>query len=239
MIDHDVLTCYGAAAGRLGSSLAAARSISWFASPGQLPPRGMAESLVQVHLRALGTAASKVEELQWLGGSLELLHRDRWGIDPYEPWGPRWAESEKALGGVVADLQARVVGLTAARARLIPPLWPLAGNPNVVGECVIPDLAALPPSRTTGWGDRDRVVAWGLLCAAQSWISEALLGELVADLIPGPNPFLPLLNLYCLGYFPMGWEGSQYSVYCYEPGERSPDLGYGHTNLSEPPRPPH
>ncbi len=219
MIGHEDLSHYGEAAGGLRSALAAARSIPWFAGPGRPPPLDEAEALVQDHLRGLGPAAPKVEGLKWLGGDLEALHQDRWGIDLYEPWGPRWAESENALGRVVADLRARVAGLSAARARLGPPLWPLFGNPVVVGEPIVPELAALDRGLQSGWGGRDRVVAWGLLCAAESSIRNALLGELAADLIPGPNPFLPLMELYRLGCFPMGWEGGRYSVYYYEPGE--------------------
>jgi len=43
-----------------------------------------------------------------------------------------------------------------------------------------------------------------------------VLMELTADLIPNPNPYLPLIGLHRLGCFPMGWEDGEYTLYIHD-----------------------
>jgi hypothetical protein len=63
--------------------------------------------------------------------------------------------------------------------------------------------------------ERDRCVAWVLLCDADSHAWHALLWELAlgVNVVNCPNPFEPLVELYELGYFPMGWTGNSYELY--------------------------
>lgn len=218
MIAPDSIGDYGDATERLRAVIAEARSIRCFEQPSSDRREAKAEALVREHLDHLGPAPPTIRGLRWLQGSLALLHQNRWGIDPYEPWGPRWAESRRMIVDPVVKLRARIKE-TPEAARIKPPLWPLAGHPNVCNPILAEDAALGPIGLDKGKGDpRDRVVAWCLLCEADSHIQDALLMELTADLIPSSNPYLPLIGLYRLGCFPMGWEDGAYTLYIHDDG---------------------
>ena len=208
---------YGDATERLRAVMVEARSIRFFEPPGPDRREDEAEALVREHLRRLGPAAPTIRGLRWLQGGLALLHENRWRIDPYEPWGPRWADSRRTIVDPVVKLRARIKETPEATAQIRPPLWPLPGRPDVCNPILAEDSALAPIGLAGGKGDPgDRVVAWGLLCEADSRVQDALLMELTADLIPNANPYLPLIGLYRLGCFPMGWEAGAYTLYIHD-----------------------
>lgn len=217
MIDSSIIAGYGEATERLRAVVSEAHSIRWFRTLQEEPPPDQVERLVGEHLRGLGPGVPQALEIAWLRGGLEMLHQDTWGIDPYEPWGPRWAGARDAVNRSIADLRDRARGLPEALARIKPPLWPVPGNPVICGSPIVADLAILDRTGIAERSSRDRVVAWGLLCAAESLVWNALLWELLADLIPSPDPFVPLLRLHGLGGYPVGWEGERYTIYRYVP----------------------
>lgn len=217
MIALDSIGDYGGATERLRAVIAESRSIRFFEPADLHRSEAEAEALVRDHLDRLGPAAPSIRGLRWLRGSLELIHENEWGIDPYEPWGSRWADSTNALADTVVAHRARMNDDPEATARIRPPLWPLSGHPNVCNPIIAHDAALAPIGLDKGKGSRrDRVVAWGLLCEADSRVQNALLMELTADLIATPNPYLPLLGLYRLGCFPMGWEDGAYTLYVHD-----------------------
>ena len=63
--------------------------------------------------------------------------------------------------------------------------------------------------------ERDCSLAWALLSTAESRVWDAMLWECASglDLVRGDNPCDPLLELYAMGYFPMGCIGAGYDLY--------------------------
>ena len=197
--------------------LSAFRSIHWFNAWGEASPRVEAVDRVRDHLATFGPMSPAIVEVEFLEGGFSLLHQDRWGEDPYDAWGSAWTASQWTLAKQDTNLRCQIEGIPEAVARLRPPLWPIAGKSGIVGNAEIPQMENLPKTLTKGWSPQDMTVAWALLCAADSVLRDALLVKVVADLIPRPNPWIPLIELHELGFFPMGWVGSRYTVFRYEP----------------------
>jgi len=175
--------------------------------------------LIQTHLDALRQSAPEAipghPDIHWLRGDWNLLHQNRWGIDPCEPFGPRWESAEKVLSSIVRELRAKVDLLPSIRPFFRPPLWPINGNGRICGEALVARPEVMTAELNIPHGGRDWNVAWGLLCQAEERVWQALFWEVAvgAGIAPEPNPFRLLLEIYALGAFPMGWDGDGYAVY--------------------------
>lgn len=211
---------YGQVTNRMRNILNNVYNIRWFALAPDDQSRGRLATLVEHHLETLSKVDAElgkfiVPTTILLEGGWDVLHKDCWGIDPYNPWGDRWNVTDQSLGRVVRNLRQIVMSNSEARHLLRPPLWPLEGNPDVCGYALVADPAVLKRRRDLTVGGRDWCVAWGLLCKAEIAVWNALLWELAAGVgaIQEPNPFQDLLDLYQLGVFPMGCVGYNYELY--------------------------
>lgn len=153
-----------------------------------------------------------------LRGRWRTLHKGIWGVTPYDPWGPDWEGSSISVGRVIQMVRRRVDATAKARGMLRAPLWPIVPQANVCGGAFVADRERRKQVQRLIPDARDRCVAWALLCEAESRIWNALLWELAisAGVVEGVNPFEPLIELYELGYFPMGWHRGSYDLFVVE-----------------------
>jgi hypothetical protein len=187
--------------------------------------KDLVASLVMQHTDRLGQAGFVLPEIagiRWLEGEWRLLHHDLWGEDPYQPWGSQWKETDRLMGSVGEEIMTRIEADVSVKSLVRPPLWPMSGRPGFCGFCFAAQHQKLNRFVEQGrFGSRDRATAWGLLCQAESTIWNALLWELGSRSWTSANPFLPLLEMYRCGYYPMGIDrmGRSYSIFGYQAAE--------------------
>lgn len=211
---------YGPGTDKIRSVVARVQGIRWFDSR---PSDDLVRHIVplaQRHLHSLSRfhdvgVKVLVPKVRLFEGDWSVLHQERWGIDPHDAWGDRWAASAGSLGRVAKALRCAVDSSDEALRFLRPPLWPFENLCNVCGPPLIADDAVLINALNMTPGGRDWCVAWALLCRAEFHCQNALLWELASalGLIEKPNPFLHLLKIYELGCFPMGWAEDCLEVY--------------------------
>jgi hypothetical protein len=210
---------YGPNTARIREIRRRAQAVPWFASVKPDTRSDKVVALVNGYMGALreftgeaiGPDTLKTVVLE---GDWKLLHQDRWGVDPYDPWGDQWKASDEYVGRAIRTLGAMIESNPLARSFLRPPLWPVEMS-NVCGEAIIARHENLEAMPRLPPGGRDWVVAWVLLCKANDRVWDALLWELAAgaDVVKGRNPFEYLLGLYELGFFPMGWVDDSYELF--------------------------
>lgn len=212
---------YGPGAKRMREIANRVSRIAWFV---RVPAEGasiMAERLVADQLellRALDRSGNLPmnPETSVVRGPWHTLHRGRWGAESYEHWSRRWADAVSASEcRVLQALHAATESNEQARQLLREPLWPIPGCSNVLGGAFVADPERASLLNRLLAEDLDRETAWALLSTADTRVWDAMLWELAAGVgaVEGTNPFKPLLELYELGYFPMGWGGNSYDLY--------------------------
>lgn len=197
MIATDV---YGLAGPLIRAILEKVEKIRWFTAGDDDP-----SPFVQDHAQALGfmqpVAVKRIE------GPLRL--RTEHAADA--AWRARCDD-------VIRSGQTEAVQRKRIRELIIPPLWVFPGNLAVCGvtfvarrDVLLRSGLAICPE------DPNWDVAWRLMCDAEDSIWNALTWELVRVELNITNPFTPLIDLYNLGWFPIGMEGDAYSIYRYKP----------------------
>jgi hypothetical protein len=210
---------YGPNTDRMRAIIRQAKSIRWFTIVPTETNKNSSAKLVHDHLECMRQlnvgSVPNVLEVAWLRGTWHLLHQERWGTDPYHAWGDRWSASENCLGVLIRTVTQAVESVPVARSLLRPPLWPVAGTGTICGHALVAHTEILSAQTSLIPGGRDWCIAWALLCKAESLFWGALLWELAlgTNAIQGANPFQPLLDLYTLGIFPMGWVADIYELY--------------------------
>lgn len=198
--------------------------IRWFFPEADSTIKANAPKLIGKHLELLrhqlGTAVPLTTELRWLEGEMALLHQNRWDIDPYNPWGNRWETSRRILAEMTINMIETIEQSPYYLSLAGPPLWPSKGRLNVVdfflgqaGSAIESDIFREYPELICQ--APDHTAARGLLIQANDDIWGALLWEFLTEVKLTPNPFQPLLDLYKIGCFPMGWEDSQHYIFRY------------------------
>jgi|GEM_PF-4127905 len=170
-------------------------------------------------LQNVGLVLPEAAEIRFLEGDWQLLHQDLRGDDPYEPWGLRWKEPQSTIGDLCRVMFKQIESDENARSLLLPPLWPFTGRANVCGLTFVMtggNAIMLKYVKTIQYKSRDWTTAWGLVCQCESHIWDALAWEICPGFRELPNPFLPLVEIYALGYYPLGFEEG-YCVFSYIP----------------------
>jgi hypothetical protein len=110
-----------------------------------------------------------------------------------EPWTDK-------LGRAIEAQTERIMSDPALAARIVPPLWPVAGMLNVV-EVIVADkdrvLASVP--------SEFEEVGWRLGCAVEKWAWGALRWSISWE--GQRNPFEVALRLAAMGLFALGKRG--------------------------------
>jgi hypothetical protein len=208
---------YGPGTSKMREMCIRAARIAWFRVVPDMSLHARVESLVTKHFRLLRPDDDQgkppdAPNINILGGSWRVLHGGRWQLGD-EAWPSPWDDpastaTARAMG---AGLQSR----PDLRKLLRPPLWPVTGVSNVLGGAVIADSGRREQLVRVLADERDRSLAWALLGSAESRVWDAMLWEFASglDLVHGDNPCDPLIELYELGYFPMGCIDGGYDLY--------------------------
>jgi hypothetical protein len=208
---------YGEATARIQDIVNESCRIAWFRHVDVGAVQQKAEELVLTHLRtlqSLGILETPTDlGVAWIAGPVNNLCERV--SDPYEPWGGRWAKWTNAISAKMTEVFVQIERSASLSSLVRPPLWPVNGKPSICGTILVAHgvnlaNAGFTPS-TDDWG-----VAWALLAQAESRIWYALVWELWQIHKPEINPYLPLLQMYELGVFPMGLEGDRFHLYHYE-----------------------
>jgi hypothetical protein len=159
--------------------------------------------LLRLHLDLLAKVAVG-GPLDWRGVHLEIVRcpwheaisllgaRSRWSDPSANPW-------RAALTAIYETLISEAEANVLVRDAMQPPLWPRQGDPRIVST-VLADRGLLANDRVT---IENRSEAWRFLCVLEEDAFNAIrwvVGR-PGDL-PG-NPFIPLLDAYLLGYYPL------------------------------------
>jgi hypothetical protein len=210
---------YGPGTEKIRRILGEIQSIKWFFQP-QRKDVDLLGTTVDRHLALLRDFDRFCNipitfSLVCIAGDWRLLHQDRWGEDPYNPWGDRWSIPDKSIARIGHQLSRLVMTDLEVRRLVRPPLWPVANRCDINGFPLVAQQDILHQLPNLKIGSRDWAVAWNLLCRAEQHIRSALLWELAAgaNVIHCANPFLSLLDLYQYGGFPMGWTHDEYNIY--------------------------
>jgi hypothetical protein len=210
---------YGRATEPIRSIISQMVAIHWFLPYRGDPRRSDILGIVTDHLNRLRATTSDsipiVTSLNWLEGHWQTLHENRWGIDPYSPWGDRWKTSEDTEAHAIQELREVLGNKPSVQVLFRPPLWPIPGQSMICGDPLIADTDILSSRLKLSPASRDWCVAWGLLCQAERRIWNALEWEVAlgAEITHVHNPFTPLLRLYQSGLFPVGWKSGLYYLF--------------------------
>jgi len=184
--------------------------------------KSVVERLSIEHLLKLqnaGLVLPEAAEIRFLEGDWQLLHQNLWGDDPHEPWGPRWKEPQSTIHALCRIMRERIESDENAKSLLRPPLWPCGGRANVCGltfAITRRNADRIKRIKSVQSESRDWTTAWGLVCQCESYIWDALAWEICPGFQELPNPFLPLVEIYVIGYYPLGFEEG-YCVFSYRP----------------------
>lgn len=101
------------------------------------------------------------------------------------------------LGRAIEAQTERVISDPALAARIVPPLWPVAGMLNVV-EIIVADKDRVLANVPSEFGE----VGWSLGCAVEKWAWGALRWSISWE--GQRNPFEIALSLAAMGLFALG-----------------------------------
>lgn len=212
---------YGPSTKRMREIVTRISRIRWFCRAPDDGARASAEALVSRHcelLRLINREASLLtaQNISIVSGPMRALYEGRWSLDLYEPWGQRWNDVAGVAGGrAVQTLRVAVESNIEARNLLRPPLWPFIGQSNILGGAFVADVARRKQLSRLFPHERDCDLACALLSNVDSRVWHALLWELAlgSHVVDIGNPFEPLIELYELGFFPVGVTGNCYDLY--------------------------
>lgn len=188
------LSPYGPAAGAFSEILKKAGAIRWFAASHRDPV-----PFIYEHLETIGMKDRfLVEEVS---GSLSLVQD--------------FADEEwKDACDKVGETGRTMVQESEYLKRLIAPtLWIFPGTMSVCGVTFVAHDEVLRINLGLTPSAPEWRTAWTLVCEAEGVIWNALIWELVRLKHALPNPFLPLLDLYESGWFPLGFRNGRFSVF--------------------------
>ena len=99
-------------------------------------------------------------------GDLIDLHVNIYGIDAYSPFDPSIYRLSNAITRMVVEGEDAVLRTQHLKSLVLPPLWPIPGNPSVRGGLFVATREHLAADKIE-YGSRDWVVAWAMLCDAE------------------------------------------------------------------------
>lgn len=206
---------YGPCTRAIEGLIKEAQSITWF---GPILDSQLVNDSIFLHLSRISKMANlnlpAFSEVRFIIGHFGELHQNQYSENPYTPWSQQWNAWKTTLNKFVLQLSEKIKIDPVLAKRIRKPLWSFPGNPNVNGS---PIIAVRSHMSVLGneLSESDATVAWALLCKAEADLWNALLCEVACDHLKSSNPFSPLLELYELGYFPMGLTDSIYTVFAY------------------------
>lgn len=185
--------------------------IDWFHLPKEKDIEKKVSDLILFHLSCLkeekvGMIPEKLK-VSWIIGPLTSLNENI--EDIYDPWKNRWHSWRTALRVIIQGVGKQIENTPQLKERFCPPLWPVTGNPFICGEPVIAreeilyNLGMIPLSLE--WK-----IGWLLLCQAENHLWNSYIWEIWKEYNQKQNLFIPLLEIYKLGLFPMGWEDNNF-----------------------------
>lgn len=203
---------YGDATSAIRQILELADAIDWFPRSWMPDLESRAVELATEHLaRARRVAATQVSpDLQpsFVHGDWRVLDRyfdaawrDRSGFEPPNDWG---------IGQVLSNLKQAAEKSDDLASLIGPPLWPVPGQLSVV-SALVADERVLDALEVGSYRD----VVWTLICQVEVDLWNALAWSLVHQGDLAKNPFVPILELYRIGVYPLGIRGKQFVLFRY------------------------
>lgn len=154
------------------------------------------EKSVRAYLERLELAGinfgSQVTRISYVKADSSLNARFGYGVDDDTAWGHSWSPYRTALLKIRRNLFEVAKTETSCRCRLVPPLWPYPGRPNVFTEARI--------ARDSG---RPFSIPWLILRELEEYYTDGLLWAL-CSFGSDKNPFRSLLEVGSHGLAPMG-----------------------------------
>lgn len=211
---------YGPGTKAMHQLVTRASQIRWFSV---FPSSGdfmSAQALVNYHVELLRATQADVQlpsapKISIVQASWRSIRQGSWKLDRYEWWARRWNDAA-GLAEIrsLRRLRTAVESSPEAQQLLRAPLWPIRNQSNVLGGTFVADSARDQQLRHL-LSEDDFQIARALLGNADTRVWDALLWELAvgAKAVEGANPFEPLLQLYELGYLPIGLCNGSYELY--------------------------
>ena len=205
---------YGPRTEDMRAHIDALRYVTWFPPDPAPSPRDRPTALVTAHLQSLRNAGARVPPslpFDAIEGDLDVLKARK---SP-DPWGDRWQAWRTELNRVVDQLHNKVQSTGRLSKLIAPPLWPVQGQSRIT-QPLLADWSVI--NSVPHLADQAKQdAAWALLCGADQLLWYAMLWDFSQDNKAGPNPFSPLLELYELGWYPLGWEENHFQAFRYAP----------------------
>jgi len=208
------LATYGTASEAIINIVKSIHAIQWFQTGSKCPIN--VRGLLNEHLGRVGARFGAIVphsvEVCFLSGSPDVVNPEQ----TLPQSNGTFRELAEALDEVVSIIAQTMYRLIESRSDLElligPPLW-------MKGSMICMHLFAAKPENLYSIGLRrdrkDGEVAWELLCRAEHQIWHGIMWELLSSALNSANPFAPLIELYRLGYFPLGWKDGVAYVYSY------------------------